>query len=442
MSLEALLTTTQRLTFDFFWQTTEAERGLAPDYIPERQSASVSAMGFALSAIPIGIERGWVSREAGAQRAANTLQFLRNAPQGPGIGGVSGYRGFFYHFLELTSGTRYRHSELSSVDTTLLLMGVRCCGQYFDRANGLESTIRSLSDELCERVDWPWMQVRRPSICMGWMPETGFLEMDWIGYNEGMMVYLLALGSSEHGIAPDAWAAWTSGYPRSWGRLEGIEHLTFGPMFGHQYTQVWFDLRGPSDAYMRARGIDYFTNSRRAALSQRAYAIANPLGWQGYGGNVWGLSASDGPTDAKLRYRGEWRPFHTYAGRGVCLNPAHDFDDGTLTPTAPLGSLPFAPDEVLPAIAEIHQRYGSAIFREYGFVDAFNPSFGYDVPLMRGRRVGKLGWADTRYYGINKGPELAMIENHRSGLLWRLMRKDPVLCRGMRRAGFTGGWLG
>jgi hypothetical protein len=277
---------------------------------------------------------------------------------------------------------------------------------------------------------------------MGWRPESGFLRSEWIGYNEATMVYLLALGSASHPVGPDAWAAWTAGYPRSWGRVQGIEHLTFGALFAHQYTQVWVDLHGPADAYMRERGLDYFENSRRATLSQHAYAIANPLGWAGYRESVWGLSASDGPVSRTLPYRGQQRAFHTYAARGVYLNPAENYDDGTLTPTATLGSLPFAPELVLPAMDEMYQRYGTVLFGDYGFLDSFNPSFQYELTPTHGRRVGELGWVDTRYYGINQGPILAMIENHRSGLLWRLSRGDAVIRRGLERAGFQGGWLG
>jgi hypothetical protein len=321
------------------------------------------------------------------------------------------------------------------------MMGVRCCGQYFDGVDAGETALRTLADTLSERVEWPWLQVRGASICMGWSPETGFLGYDWRGYNEAMMVYLLALGSATHPVGTDAWAEWTASYPQSWGTIEGVEHLTFGPLMGHQFTQCWVDLRGIRDSYMASKGIDYFENSRRAALSQRAYAIANPLGWQDYGADNWGISASDGPGPSTQVYRGSVRNFIGYAGRGVGLNSNNNYDDGTLTPMAALASLPFAPEIVMPAASAMYQRYGSAIFGQYGYLDSFNPSFQYPA-THAGQRVGTLGWFDTRYYGINQGPIIAMIENYRSGLLWRLSRADPVLRRGLQRAGFTGGWLG
>ena len=197
---DQLLAETQRRTFNYFWQTTETARGLAPDLAPDAAPASIAAMGFALTAIPIGVERGWITRTQGAERLMNTLVFLRDAPQGPDAIGCSGYHGFYYHFLDMQSGTRFRDSELSSQDTALLIMGVRCCGQYFDGADAGETAVRTLADTLSERVEWPWMQNAGPGICMGWRPETGFLSMDWRGYNEAMIVYLLALGSATHPV--------------------------------------------------------------------------------------------------------------------------------------------------------------------------------------------------------------------------------------------------
>ena len=441
MTPEALLSDTQRRTFNYFWQTTEVARGLAPDLGPDPAPASIAAMGFALTAVPIGVEHAWVTRAAAAQRVRGWLEFLRDAPQGAGSTGFSGHHGFFYHFLEMTSGTRYRDSELSTIDTAILLMGVHFCGQYFNGADANEAAIRTLSEALSERVDWNWAQANGPGIALGWRPETGFMRDDWVGYNEATMMYVLALGSTTHAVGQDAWAVWTSGFDASWGKIQGFEHLTFGPLFGHQFTQVWINLKGISDAYMTLRGLDYFENSRRAVLAQRAYAIANPLKWEGYGANVWGLSACDGPYSKRRLYRREQRQFHDYAGRGVGLDASLNYDDGTLTPSAALGSLPFTPEAVTAAATEMYRQYGSVIYGEYGFLDSFNPSFKYNVPLVSGRRVGDLGWVDTRYYGITQGPIVAMIENHRSGLMWRVMQGDPVIRRGLQRAGFRGGWL-
>jgi hypothetical protein len=441
---DALIDETQRRTFNYFWQTTDAARGLAPDLVGPAGSgtapASIAAMGFALSALPIGVERQWVGRGDAAARALNTLQFLRDAPQGAGSTGVAGHHGFFYHFLDMASGSRYRDSELSTIDTALLMMGVRCVGQYFTGADATETSIRQIAEFVSERVEWPWMQVHGPGIAMGWRPESGFLAGDWLGFNEATLMMLLALGSASHPVGADSWSYWTSGYDRSYGLVEGIEQLSFGALFAHQFTQCWVDMRGIKDAYMAAKGYDYFENTRRATLAHRAYAIRNPLGWQGYSADVWGLSACDGPTHANLPYQGVPREFRSYSARGVGL--VENFDDGTLCPEAAIASLPHTPELSTACMQAMYQRYGAVLWGDYGYYDCFNPSFQFDATLQSGRRVGQLGWVDNRYYGINQGPIIAMIENQRSGLLWTLGRGDPVLRRGLQRAGFTGGWLG
>ena len=429
----------QRRTFDFFWDTTPAGNGLVPDRYPTPSFSSIAAVGFGLTAYPIGVERGYVTRAQAIERVLATARFFRNAPQGPDAAGTTGYKGFFYHFLDARTGTRYRDVELSTIDTALLVVGMLFCRSYFDRDGAGESEIRRLVDEIHARIDWPWMQVRSPAISHGWRPESGFIEYDWKGYSEAMLVYVLALGSPTHAIGPQAWSAWTSTCERAWGRLHGHEHLTFTPLFGHQYSHVWIDFRGIRDAFIGRHGIDYFENSRRATYAQRAYAIANPMRWQDYGENVWGLTACDGPIDAVLPYRGERRRFWTYAARGVGLD--HTADDGTIAPTAAASSVAFAPEIVIPAVEEMHRRYGEHIYGKYGFLDAFNRSFDYDAALHHGRRVPGFGWVDNDYLGIDQGPIVAMIENHRSDLVWRIMRGDPAIRRGLERAGFTGGWL-
>jgi hypothetical protein len=258
-----------------------------------------------------------------------------------------------------------------------------------------------------------------------------------MGYNEAMLVYLLALGSPTHTVDSTAWQKWASTY--RWGSYYGQEHLGFAPLFGHQYSHVWVDFRGIQDQYTRAHGIDYFENSRRATLSQRSYAMANPDGWADYGPDIWGLSACDGPGDLTRAYGGKDRRFFGYAARGASYTEVRD--DGTLTPTAAGGSLPFAPEIVLPALVAMRERYGDDLFGEYGFVDAFNPSFQFAGAATQGKVVPGKGWFDTDYLGIDQGPILAMIATYRSDLVWKHMRKSPYLIRGLRRAGFRGGWL-
>jgi hypothetical protein len=274
---------------------------------------------------------------------------------------------------------------------------------------------------------------------MGWHPEPGrgFIPHDYRGYNEAMFLYVLALGSPTHPVEPAAWAAYTSTY--RWADFYGQEHVNFAPLFGHQYSHAWIDFRGIRDAFMREKGIDYFENSRRATLSQRAYAIANPMGWKGYGPDMWGLTACDGPEDTVLVIDGRPRQFWTYRARGAAADEVQD--DGTLAPTAAGGSIPFAPEIAVPALMEMRRRYGENLFTRYGFLDSFNPTLTEPMLLQHGRIVPGVGWFDGDYLGIDQGPIVLMIENHRSGLVWRLMRDNPYIVRGLCRAGFTGGWL-
>ncbi|MBN8428805.1 MAG: hypothetical protein J0L65_15195 [Xanthomonadales bacterium] len=436
-----LLRDIERRTFNYFWQETRADNGLAPDRVPwDEPFASVAAVGFALTAYPLGVERGWISREQARERTLATLRFLHDAPQGSGEQGMAGYHGFFYHFLHLDTGARYAPwVELSSVDTALLLGGVLFAQSWFDQDQPDERAIRDLAEAIYQRVDWTFLQVRAPLLSMGWHPESGFISHDWVGYNEGMLVYVLALGSPTHPIGEDAWAAWQGDYAKSWGRFYGQSHLGFGPLFGHQYSHVWIDFRGIQDAFTRGKGIDYFENSRRATLAQRAYAVDNPQDFKGYDRYVWGLTASDGPGHFAQDYNGSTRIFRGYSARGAGLKDA--FDDGTIAPTAMLGSLPFAPAEVKRSVSVLHNRCGRHIYGDYGFIDAFNRTFDYDVPLTVGRRVPGWGWVADQYIGIDQGPILTMIANYRNGRVWEVMRRNPHIRRGLLRAGFRGGWL-
>ncbi|KAG1471112.1 hypothetical protein G6F57_011512 [Rhizopus arrhizus] len=335
----------ERRTFQFFWDTTNEINGLTPDRYPSRPFASIASVGFALTAYPIGIENGWVSRNQAIDRTLTTLKFFRDVPMGPQRTGKAGYKGFYYHFLDMQEGRRYDSwVELSSVDTALLMMGVLFAQSYYDGDDPREKEIRQIADTLYRKIDWPWLQQRAPLISMGWFPESGFIDHDWMGYNEAMMVYILALGTPTHPVSPDAWTVWTRTYDNDWGVYQGQEYLSFGPLFGHQYSHVWIDFRDIQDAYMRERGSTYFLNSRSAALAQREYAIANPMQWKDYGENVWGLTASDGPQNTTQEYRGEQRQFRHYSSRGAGLR--ENFDDGTIAPTAAIAAVVFAPEQL------------------------------------------------------------------------------------------------
>jgi hypothetical protein len=442
----AFLDTLQRRTFDFFWETANPSNGLVPDRWPTPSFSSVAAVGFALTAYPIAVERGWITRDQARQRTRTTLEFLWKAPQGPGTTGVTGHRGFFYHFLDMNTGLRFQQVELSTIDTALLLAGALACREYFDGATAEDSTIRALADSLYFRVDWRWAMDGGATMSMGWHPETGlpghtpggFIVSRWNGYNEANLLYALAIGSPTHAIAPSAWEAWTRTY--KWDTWHGQEYVQFAPLFGHQYSHLWIDFRGIRDAYMRGKNLDYWENSRRATLAHRQYAIANPGGWRDYGADVWGLTASDGPIDTTMTIDGRTRTFHTYWARGTGTDELND--DGTIVPTAAGGSVPFAPRETIRALVAMRTRYGEPLFGKYGFLDAFNPTLRTPGPTLRhGRIVPGVAWFDTDYLGIDQGPILGMVENFRTEQVWRLMRRNPYVTRGLCRAGFTGGWL-
>lgn len=447
-----------RKTFAYFWETTDTKRCLAPDRWPSNPFSSIAATGFALTAYGIGAERGYVTREQAAERTLGCMKFYWNAPQGPAEAGVAGHKGFFYHFLKNADGTRFGNTELSSVDTSLLLGGVLFAQSYFDRDDPVESEIRDLAEKIYRRVDWTFMQRENATIpsanggsgkaiAMGWYPElrrgAHYGSHDWVGYNEGMLVYILALGSPTHPVSKEAWdTGWAADLQKDWGTYYGFDHLQFEPLFGHQYSHVWIDFRGIRDAFMAGKGIDYFENSRRATLSQRAYGADNPNDWNDYGADIWGWTASDGPKSSKYEYNVNGRPrtFYTYTARGV--SGQRVVDDGTIVPTAAGGSIPFAPEETIGALMAMKERYGARLYTDYGFKDAINPSFTFTEAQSRsGATDPEKGWVANDYLGIDQGPILAMMENHRSGLVWKTMRRNPHIRRGLERIGFSGGWL-
>lgn len=431
----------QLRTFRWFTHVTNRANGLTPDRWPSESFSSVAAVGFALTCWPIGVERGWMSREEARARTLTTIRFFHDAPQGPQATGVTGYKGFFYHFLDIETGHRHRRTELSTVDTTLLIAGMLFCARWFDEDHADEAEIRRLAQAVYDRVEWDWAVVRPNRITMGWLPETGFIPSDWHIYNEGMLVLLLAIGSRTHPVPAAVWDEWCSVYDQSWTDRWGPAHLAFPPLFGHHYSHMYVDYRGIRDAFMRARSaeigaFDYFQNSVRAVEAQRKYAIDNPMGWAGYSADVWGLTACDGPGDFKQVIDGRERQFFSYSARGP-----GDRDDGTIAPTAALASMPFAPAAVTNCLKAMKARYGS-VYTEFGFLDSFNPTLTErEGPLRHGRIVPGVGWVDGDYLGIDQGPIVIQIENHRSDGVWKRMRREPNIIRGLKRAGFSGGWL-
>jgi hypothetical protein len=403
----AFLELLQATAFDFFWREANPRNGLIKDRSTPGSFCSIAATGFGLTAISVGIDHGWISREAGRQRVLTTLRTFHDTPQGEAAGGVAGHRGWFYHFLNLDSATRFQRVELSSIDTALLLAGAVEAREFFAGEHPDERQIRDLVDALLDRVDWRWMADGGDTLTMGWHPESGFIRSRWVGYNEAMILYVLALGARRDPLPPEFWNGWTRGY--RWATHHHLDFVEFAPLFGHQYSHCWVDFRGIADEFMRGRGLDYFENSRRATLANRAYCVANPKGWRGYGPQCWGLTACDGPGFA---------PYHGYMARGA-MPPEND--DGTLAPTAAGGSLPFAPEECLSTLRHLYDTYRERLWTPFGFRDAFNPT---------------ADWWDPDVLGIDQGPILIMAENHRTGRVWRRFMQNAVVRRGLERAGF------
>ncbi len=456
---DEVLADIHKRTFRYFWETADPTTGLAPDKYPLKDFCSVAAVGFGLSAYVIGANAGYVTRQEAAARTLVTLKTLWNGPQGPGQTGVMGYKGFFYHFLDMKTGLRYANCELSSVDTALCLAGVLTAGAYFDGKTTDEAEIRKLAIDLYRRVDWTFMERNTGLISMGFHPEPnlpdhdarGLIDRNWDRYNEGsMLVYTLAMGSPTHPIHHDTWQNWEKTLPPEWSTNFHETYLSFSPLFGHQYSHVWLDFRGIADGFMREHDSTYFENSQKATIAQRNYAIRNPGQFRDYGADVWGLTACMGPGQMEVTVGGREIHFEGYIARGIQDGDWESSDDGTIAPAAGLGSIAFTPDICTELAHTLRTRYGNDIYGDYGFFDSFNPTVPADVPSADGHATKSAGWVATQYLGIDQGPILCMLENYRSGLLWNLMCRSPLsgphVRRAMKLAGFQpvsdlGRWL-
>jgi hypothetical protein len=421
---EALLDRFQRAAFGYFLETFNPANGLSADTTRPGAPASIAVAGFALSAYPVAVERRWLARDEAAARALTTLRFFWNAPQN-GEPDATGYKGFFYHFLDMATGARTWRCELSPIDTALLVAGMLTAAAYFTKDTPAEAEIRTLADAIYRRVDWSWAQAGQATMRQGWKPNSGFLHYGWEGYSEAILLYALGLASPTHPLSDASYAAWTQTY--QWENIYDRDLLYAGPLFIHLYSHAWIDFAGLRDGFMREKQSDYFENSRRAVAIQREYARRNPHGYLGYGENSWGLTANDGPGFKTLRIDGRKRRFFSYAARGVPYGP----DDGTLAPWAPLAALPFAPEAALVALRRLCERYPRV-------VDGSRLPSGFNPTMTE---AGPDGWVSEGYFGLDQGIVVLMVENQRTGLIWRLMRGCPWLGRGLRNADFRGGWL-
>ncbi len=417
---EDMLDSIQKKTFLFFLNEHHPRKGIVKDRALHGAPSSIAATGFGLPSFAIAVERNWITREQAAEITLNTLKFFAESAQNDQPNST-GYKGFYYHFLKMDNGLREWNCELSSIDTGLLMMGVIFARNYYNGNNETEKKIRELAGFLLGRLDWDFFYMpdtsRHPhTLSMGWKPEEGMLNFGWHGYNEGLFLYILAAGTGWD-KAEKSYDAWLSTY--KWKTpYEGLSHVAFPPLFGHQFSHAFIDFRGLYDGYMAKKGIDYFENSRRATLVQQKYAIENPHGHVGYDALCWGVTASDGPGET---YNFGDKKFIGYAGRGTSGPDYNYYDDGTIAPYGAMSSLPFEPELVLATARSFLDRYGDRIWGKYGFFDAFNLT---------------ADWVDNDYIGIDQGPMLIMIENSRSGLVWNYVMKDPVIQNGLKRLGF------
>ena len=416
----------QATTLLYYLHETNPGTGLIRDKTDPAAPASIAAVGLGLASTPILVEKGVISREFAPELVLHLLRFLRDCPQGPEPD-ATGYRGFYYHFLDMKTGRRVWNCELSSIDSAFLFAGMLTCASYFDTDTEEEAEIRQVAVELYQRADWQWMLAGATTVSHGWRPETGFIPHTYTGYDEALLLYLLGLGSPTFPLPPESYAAYCSTYQLK--RIYGREVLYSGPLFTHQLSHLWIDFRGIQDAFMREHASDYFENSRQATYIHQEYARRNPLEFAAYGEHCWGITASDGPGFETRRVNGIEREFYGYHARGAPYGP----DDGTVSPWVVVASLPFAPEIVIPTLRAMAQLDLGATKR-YGFKPSFNAT--YAVP------DSPTGWWVAPYhFGIDQGPVILMVENYRTGLIWDIMRRCPYVVAGLRRAGFQGGWL-
>lgn len=421
---DAMLDALQQAAFRYFLLHAHPRNGLVADTSRAGSPCSIAVVGFAFATYPVAVARGWIGRADAAQRVLAALRFLYHSDQTGGVD-ASGYKGFYFHFLDMQSGARVWRSELSMIDSALLMAGALTAAMFFSADNPEETGLRELADALYRRMDWCWAQNGAPTIRMGWKPESGFLHYGWEGYTEAALMYVLAMGSPTHAVTGDCYHAWTSTY--QWENLYGQDCLYAGPLFVHQFSHAWIDFRGIRDPFMREKQSDYFENSQRAVRIQREYTTRNPNGFTGYDNNGWGLSACEGPSGERVEVWDVMRDTFGYAARGVPYGP----DDGTLSVSALLASLPFAPKVVLEGLRNVLSRYPE-VLSQGRLSTGLNPSLtdGDGRP-----------WVSTGHFGLDQGIVAMMLENHRSGQLWKLMRTCPYIIAGLRHADFRGGWL-
>lgn len=407
---EALLDRVQRQTLRYFWDFAHPVSGLArersnvrPEY--GHECVTTGGSGFGVMAIIVGVARGWLDRGEAAERLLKMVRFLY---------GADSYHGILPHFLNGETGRTIRFSRKDDggdlVETSFLIAGLLCARQYFDQDTATERALRGRIDALWREAEWAWhTQGGQNVLFWHWSPNHGWsMNHEIRGWNECLVTYLLAAAAPRHRIDPEVYhRGWAQGrHFRNGRQFYGIE-LPLGPDFGGplffaHYSFMGLDPRGLKDRYA-----DYWQQNCAHVLINREHCLRNPNQCLGYGADCWGLTASD-----------DHLGYHAHA-------PDHDL--GVISPTAALASLPYAPGPAMRALRHFYHRLGARIWGEYGFVDAFSETHG---------------WYADSHLAIDQGPIVVMIENHRSGLLWRLLMSCPEIRDGLRRLGFTSPQLG
>jgi hypothetical protein len=396
---DAFLQDLSRRSFLFFWEHQAPETGLMRDRAKtdgtlRHNVASIASTGFGLTAYCIAAERQWVDPNEARERVRTALRFFAER--------AFHKNGWFYHWMDTNTGVRQWDSEISSIDTALLLAGVLTARQYFSS----DAEIVRLATLIYERVDFPWMLNGDPAILShGWKPESGFLGGRWAVYSEHMILYLLAIGSPTHPIPADAWYIWIRNpiTYRSYTYVYGAS-----PLFIHQYSHAWIDFRNRRED--RGQRTDWFANSVTATRAHREFCIRLAREFpNSYSENVWGITASDSA-----------RGYVAWGGPPPTGFPRDGRIDGTVVPCAPAGSLMFAPDICLPALLTMRERFGDRIYGRYGFTDAFNPT---------------TDWVNPDVIGIDIGMTLLSAENLRSENVWRWFMRNPEMTRAMELIG-------
>ncbi len=393
---EAFLEDLSHRAFLFFWEQTDAATGIirdrartdgSPPDAEHRDIGSIAATGFGLTALCIAAERGWEPRDTLIERARVTLKTF-DEHAGP-------VHGWFYHWLNIHTGAREWKSELSSIDTALLLAGVLTVRQCFKD----DPEIVRRAEAIYTRVDFTWMLNGDPALLShGWHPESGFIPHRWDAFSEAMVLYILGLGSPTTPLPSASWRAWK----RPLFTYDGFTYVTsVPPLFIHQYSHAWIDFRRFRDPV--PPHTDWFKNSQLATRAQKQFLLSLSKEFPGYTENVWGLTASDSQ--------------HGYVAWGG--PPRDPRTDGTVVPCASAGSLMFVPEITLPALREMHRRFGDRIYGRYGFADAFHPTSG---------------WVNPDVIGIDVGITLLSAENLRSGRVWQWFMANEAIKRGLRRA--------